>query len=138
VRSVPDPRGNLLAGQIGRLQKPTGQHHLLLHDVLVRSAARCVTEDAGQVLPRNPQAFGKTGDVNILVQRLTHGIQRTDLLKTYCRDGYRGGFSFYADNWPTWRKNADKTRRQTAPYDDEGYRPVQGIADRLTTSVPCP
>ncbi len=36
--------------------------------------------------------------------------KRRDLLKTWARPGYDGGSSFYADNWPTWRKNADKSR----------------------------
>lgn len=30
--------------------------------------------------------------------------------KKYLRKRYEGGSSFYADNWPTWRKNADKNR----------------------------
>jgi len=40
--------------------------------------------------------------------------KRKDLIKKYCRDGYLGGSSFYADNWPTWRKNTDKQRRLMA------------------------
>jgi len=40
--------------------------------------------------------------------------KRKDALKKYCRDGYRGGSSFYADNWPGWRKNSDKNRRALA------------------------
>ncbi len=40
--------------------------------------------------------------------------KRKDLLKKYCRDGYRGGSSFYADNWPQWRKDVDKRRRAMA------------------------
>jgi len=31
-------------------------------------------------------------------------------MKKYCRDGYDGGSSFYADNWPDWRKAADQSR----------------------------
>ncbi len=38
--------------------------------------------------------------------------KRPDLIKKYCRDGYRGGSSFYADNWPTWRVNSDENRRK--------------------------
>ena len=37
--------------------------------------------------------------------------KRKDLLKKYCRDGYKGGSSFYADNWPQWRINCDQRRR---------------------------
>lgn len=40
--------------------------------------------------------------------------KRKDLLKKYCRDGYRGGSSFYADSWPGWRKASDKRRRELA------------------------
>jgi len=31
-------------------------------------------------------------------------------VKEFCRDGYRGGSSFYADNWPSWRKGQDEGR----------------------------
>ena len=37
--------------------------------------------------------------------------KRKDLLAKYCRDGYKGGSSFYADNWPTWRVNCDRRRK---------------------------
>ena len=40
--------------------------------------------------------------------------KRKDLVKKYCRDKYRGGSSFYADNWPLWRKATDKRRRALA------------------------
>jgi alpha-galactosidase len=36
--------------------------------------------------------------------------KRKDLLETYTKDGYLGKESFYADNWPTWRKNLDAWR----------------------------
>jgi len=49
-----------------------------------------------------------------LSEYLPYYRKRPDLLKTYCRDGYRGGSSFYADNWPTWRKESDKRRRALA------------------------
>ena len=38
--------------------------------------------------------------------------KRKDILARYCRDGYKGGSSFYADNWPTWRVNCDQRRRE--------------------------
>jgi alpha-galactosidase len=28
----------------------------------------------------------------------------------YCREGYEGGSSFYADHWPDWRREADRSR----------------------------
>jgi len=40
--------------------------------------------------------------------------KRKDTLEKYCRDGYRGGSSFYADNWPNWRKASDRKRRDQA------------------------
>jgi len=36
--------------------------------------------------------------------------KRQDLIDKYARSGYDGETSFYANNWPTWRKNADETR----------------------------
>lgn len=36
--------------------------------------------------------------------------KRPDLIEKYCRDGYDGGTSFYADNWPQWRAQADAKR----------------------------
>lgn len=49
-----------------------------------------------------------------LSEYLPYYRKRPDLIKTYCRDGYRGGSSFYADNWPQWRVNADKRRAELA------------------------
>lgn len=40
--------------------------------------------------------------------------KRKDLLKLYCRAGFKGGSGFYADNWPAWRKDTDKSRREMA------------------------
>ncbi|MBN1675895.1 MAG: alpha-glucosidase/alpha-galactosidase [Kiritimatiellae bacterium] len=40
--------------------------------------------------------------------------KRKDLIKKFCGDGYGGGTSFYADNWPTWRKGTDKRRAAMA------------------------
>lgn len=34
--------------------------------------------------------------------------KRPDLIEQYCREGYRGGPGFYADNWPTWRADNEK------------------------------
>ena len=40
--------------------------------------------------------------------------KRPDLLKKYCRDGYLGGSSFYANCWPGWREATDKNRLEMA------------------------
>ena len=45
-----------------------------------------------------------------LSESLPYYRKRKDILKAYCREGYDGGSRFYASNWPTWRKNADRQR----------------------------
>jgi alpha-galactosidase len=45
-----------------------------------------------------------------LSEYLPYYRKRPDLIAQYCRDGYDGGASFYADNWPEWRRNADRKR----------------------------
>lgn len=48
--------------------------------------------------------------------------KRPELIERYCRPGYKGGTGFYADNWPTWRANNDKSIQEMldgtkeAPY----------------------
>jgi len=46
--------------------------------------------------------------------------KRKDLIKLHCRAGFRGGTGFYAGNWPKWRKDTDKARREMA----DGKRPI--------------
>jgi alpha-galactosidase len=38
--------------------------------------------------------------------------KRPDLVKRYCREGYRGESGFYANNWPTWRAESDEQIRR--------------------------
>ncbi|MEX0886440.1 MAG: alpha-glucosidase/alpha-galactosidase [Phycisphaeraceae bacterium] len=45
-----------------------------------------------------------------LSEYLPYYRKHPEALKVHCRDGYRGGSSFYADNWPTWRDNHDENR----------------------------
>jgi alpha-galactosidase len=45
--------------------------------------------------------------------------KRPELIKKYCRKDYLGGSSFYADNWPKWRKATDENRRQMAAGKEE-------------------
>jgi alpha-galactosidase len=47
-----------------------------------------------------------------LSEYLPYYRKRKDLLKKYARPGYDGESSVYANNWPTWRKNADKWRME--------------------------
>lgn len=52
--------------------------------------------------------------------------KREDLVAKYCRPGYSGGTSFYADNWPQWRKSADEHRRKLV----SGEAPLEGLDKR--------
>ncbi len=45
-----------------------------------------------------------------LSEYLPYYRKRKDLLDKYTDTGYRGEESFYANNWPTWRKNQDEYR----------------------------
>jgi alpha-galactosidase len=45
-----------------------------------------------------------------LSEYLPYYRKRKDLLKKYARPRYDGETSFYANNWPDWRKAADKER----------------------------
>jgi alpha-galactosidase len=47
-----------------------------------------------------------------LSEYLPYYRKRKNLIEKYCRPGYDGASSFYADNWPTWRKNADANREK--------------------------
>jgi len=45
-----------------------------------------------------------------LSEYLPYYRKRKDLLEKYTDTGYRGEESFYANNWPNWRKNQDEYR----------------------------
>jgi alpha-galactosidase len=45
-----------------------------------------------------------------LSEYLPYYRKRKDLIERYSGERYDGGTSFYADNWPTWRKDADQER----------------------------
>ena len=47
-----------------------------------------------------------------LSEYLPYYRKRKDLIERYGREGYDGGTSFYANNWPTWRKGADQQRAE--------------------------
>ncbi|MGD8454578.1 MAG: alpha-galactosidase [Phycisphaerae bacterium] len=49
--------------------------------------------------------------------------KRPELIKKYCRAGYLGEESFYANNWPIWRKTTDD-RRQRVLATEEELRPL--------------
>ncbi len=46
-----------------------------------------------------------------LSEYLPYYRKRKDILRTYCRSGYHGGTSFYANEWPSWRRANDRARR---------------------------
>ncbi len=56
-----------------------------------------------------------------LSEYLPYYRKRKDLLEKYTDTGYRGQESFYADNWPTWRKNQDEDRRKLI----SGEKPIE-------------
>lgn len=47
-----------------------------------------------------------------LSEYLPYYRKQKDILQKYARPGYDGGSGFYADNWPTWRRNADRNRME--------------------------
>lgn len=54
-----------------------------------------------------------------LSEYLPYYRKRGDIRERYCRDGYHGGSSFYADHWPTWRREADDRRRRMLAGEEE-------------------
>ncbi len=67
--------------------------------------------------------------------------KRPELIKKYCRDGYLGLESFYADNWPKWRQATDQRRRQIVAGKEEvrtqrGLEFASYIIDACETDVP--
>ena len=77
-----------------------------------------VKDRAGEVYESDPvrydmmMHFGAflTESSGHLSEYLPYYRKRPDIVKEYCRAGYRGGSRFYASNWPTWRANADAER----------------------------
>jgi alpha-galactosidase len=44
--------------------------------------------------------------------------KRQDLIDKHCSTGYNGGTGFYANNWPTWRKQNDEEIRRKLSGED--------------------
>ena len=53
-----------------------------------------------------------------LSEYLPYYRKRKDLLETYTDTGYRGQESFYADNWPDWRRGQDASRERQISGED--------------------
>lgn len=70
-------------------------------------------EDPGDLVRKDMMLnFGAfiTESSGHLSEYLPYYRKRADLREKYCRSGYEGGSSFYADGWPSWRKAADDER----------------------------
>lgn len=106
-----------------------------LYPLLKRKAAADLTRAFKEGRPKNPKRLNRhqweaeewhkdivrkdmmlhfgafiTESSGHLSEYLPYYRKRADLIQRYSREGYDGGSSFYADNWPTWRKLADKQR----------------------------
>ncbi len=71
------------------------------------------TDDHGDIVRKDMMLhFGAfiTESSGHLSEYLPYYRTHAHVKEKYLRDGYDGGGSFYADNWPTWRDNADKHR----------------------------
>ncbi len=67
--------------------------------------------------------------------------KRPDLMTKYCREGYRGAGSFYADNWPAWRERNDQRRRdiiagKAEPKLERSWEYASGIVQAMETHEP--
>jgi alpha-galactosidase len=81
-------------------------------------------KDAGDLVRKDMMLhFGAfiTESSGHLSEYLPYYRKRKDLLKRYARPRYDGESSFYANNWPSWRAAADKSRldmlKGTVPMD---------------------
>lgn len=67
--------------------------------------------------------------------------KRPDLLKKYMRSEYRGESGFYANNWPQWRKEADRELQDYLSGAEEfeferGYEYASYIIEAMETDTP--
>ena len=76
------------------LQGKTGAKDIVRKDMALHFGA-FITESSGH-----------------LSEYLPYYRKRKDLLEAYTQPKYDGESSFYANNWPTWRKNADLEREK--------------------------
>jgi alpha-galactosidase len=76
----------------GKPADPSDAGDLVRKDMMIQFGA-FITESSGH-----------------LSEYLPYYRKRKDLLRRYARPGYHGGSGFYAREWPTWRKLADRER----------------------------
>jgi alpha-galactosidase len=90
---------------------PDGQslYPVLMEQARDRSSKFAVNEPVRSDMMLHFGAF-ITESSGHLSEYLPYYRKRKDLLDKYTDTGYRGQESFYADNWPTWRENQDKSR----------------------------
>ncbi|MBE3099288.1 MAG: alpha-glucosidase/alpha-galactosidase [Planctomycetes bacterium] len=67
--------------------------------------------------------------------------KRKELRKKYCREKYLGGDSFYADEWPGWRRAADDRRRRIMQGKEKlqvrrSYEYASSIIQAIVTDKP--
>ncbi|MFW6058870.1 MAG: alpha-glucosidase/alpha-galactosidase [Phycisphaeraceae bacterium] len=86
-----------------------------------------VRDRAGEVYESDPVRYDMmlhfgafiTESSGHLSEYLPYYRKTDETRQTYCRDGYRGGSSFYADNWPDWRKAQDEKRDRILSGEEE-------------------
>jgi alpha-galactosidase len=108
------------------------------------AAARPEIEDQEPVRIDMLRAFGYfvTESSGNASEYVPYYRKRKDLRKKYCRKGYNGGDSFYADTWPDWRRGADKYRRRIMEGKEELKKPghstefASGILRAVLTDKP--
>lgn len=67
--------------------------------------------------------------------------KREALIDTYCRDEYLGGRSFYANEWPKWRKDKDEKIQRLLNGDEEleirrSHEYASLIIEAIETNIP--
>lgn len=92
-----------------------------LYPLLMKKAKRDLAgtpvdrDDAGDLVRKDMMVhFGAfiTESSGHLSEYLPYYRKRKDLVRRYARAGYHGGSGFYAREWPTWRKLADRERHR--------------------------
>ena len=88
----------------GTPSDPHDSHDLVRKDMMLHFGA-FITESSGH-----------------LSEYLPYYRKRADLIERYCRSGYDGETSFYANNWPQWRAAADALREAMVRGESEPYQ----------------
>jgi len=92
-RAFKEGRPKKPSGDPRKEERPEWHRDIVRKDMMIQFGA-FITESSGH-----------------LSEYLPYYRKRKDLVRRYSREAYDGGSSFYADNWPTWRKDADRRRQ---------------------------